>query len=165
MTIEEAKKIGSTQALKAIGVGILIAQILMTLLNLERNILGSFLWFWHVNYILNIIIGIVSMFFCGYFFGAQAGVEILIKNKNYKWVGFKYGIITLFLATFIASWVGFFQEGFKLIGTDDNPFFDYIYKPVFGVLFFGIIPVIFVGFWFGKQIKKRNNYHSNTFTE
>jgi hypothetical protein len=90
-----------------------------------------------------------------YLSGRLAAVEILIKNKDYSLTGIKYGLLTLWTATIIGSSVGFLQEGLDNIGTADNPFEDYYYKPFFWVTIFGIIPAILVGQWFGRQIKKQ----------
>ena len=157
MTEVEAKKIGSRQALKSVGVGLLIAQLIMTWFSSDAGLLKGFLWFVSFGYNLNLAIGIVIMLLAGHLFGQLAGKEILIKKKNDLWIGFKYGMATLLTTAFLASWTGFFQEGIDNIGTNDEPFTDYIIKPLFWVFFFGVIPVLFVGFWFGRQIKKREN--------
>ena len=154
MTEEKAKQIGIRQGLISVGVGLLIAQLIMTFLSSEKGLLNGFLWFIDFHYNLNLVICIVIMATCGYFFGQQAGVEILIKDRNFKWVGIKYGFATLMTTAFLSSWTGFFQEGVNKIGTNDNPFNDYIFKPLFWVFFFGLIPVLIVGYWFGRQINK-----------
>jgi len=156
VTIEEAKKVGSNQALKSVGIGLLIAQLIMTLLSSDGGFLKELLWFTHFGHNLNLAIGAIIMLISGYYFGQRAGYEILIKKKDYTWVGFKYGIIILMTTAFFASWTGFFQEGIRLMGTNDNPFIDYIYKPLFWVFIFVLFPVLIVGFWFGKQIKERD---------
>jgi hypothetical protein len=69
--------------------------------------------------------------------------------------GIKYGLLTLLLGTLIGSTVGFIEEGIDNIGTQDDPFYDYYFKPLYWVTTFGIIPVILVGLWFGRQIKKQ----------
>jgi len=55
---------------------------------------------------------------------------------------------------FLASWTGFFQEGLEDVGRQGSPFFDYIFTPLFSVTFFGLLPVLVVGFWFGSRIHK-----------
>ncbi len=50
-----------------------------------------------------------------------------------------------------------YSEGIDNIGTQGNPFFDYIFKPMYSVLIFGLLPVLLVGIWFGRQIKNREN--------
>lgn len=152
-----AKKIGSRQALKSVGIGLLIAQLIMTWLSSDGGLLKGFLWFMGFGYNLNLAIGIAIMLLSGHFFGQRAGLEILIKKRDYRWTGFKYGMATLLTTVFLASWTGFFQEGIDNIGTNDEPINDYIFKPVFWVFIFGLIPVLLVGFWFGRQIKKREN--------
>lgn len=155
MTIQEAKKIGSNQALKSVVIGIVIAYLIMSLLSSDSGFLKALLWFTTINYKLNLLIGVIIMLVCGYYLGQRAGYEILIKRINCYWVGIKYGILVLVTTTFFSSWVGFFQEGVHLIGTNDNPFNDYILRPVMIVFEFGFIPVLIVGSWFGKQIKKQ----------
>lgn len=157
MTIEEAKKIGSEQAMKAVGIGLLIAQLIMTLLSSDNGLLKGFLWFTHVSFGLNLVIGIIIMLLGGYYFGQRAGFEILVKEKSYTWIGLKYGMLTLLTSTFLSSWIGFFQNEFNKNDPlfDYGPFHDYIIKPTLLIFEFGFFPVLFVGFWFGKQIKNR----------
>ena len=157
MTEEQAKKIGSRQALKSVGIGLLIAQLIMTWISSDNGWINGFLWFVSFSYNLNLIIGATIMLVCGHFFGQLAGLEILIKKRDYTWIGFKYGMATLMTTAFFASWTGFFQEGIERVGGFDNPFNDYIFKPVFWIFIFGLIPTLLVGFWFGRQIKKREN--------
>lgn len=154
MNKDQAKKIGKTQALKSVCWGLLIAQLMMTWLSSDQGLINAFFWFLDFNYQLNVIVGVTIMLLCGYYYGQLAGVEILIKKKNHFWIGFKYGMATFLTTIFLASWTAFFQEGLKNMGTEDNPFSDYILKPFFWVLVFGLIPVLLVGFWFGTQIKK-----------
>lgn len=60
----------------------------------------------------------------------------------------------LMTTAFLSSWIRFFQEGIHYVGTEQNPYQDYILKPVFWIFFFGLIPVFLVGIWFSRQIKK-----------
>jgi hypothetical protein len=156
MTLTEAKKIGSQQGLISVGLGLLSAQLIMTLLIAPtEGIIESFTWLTDINYLINIIIGALAMFLSGHLYGQLAGKEIIIKKRDHTWVGFKYGMLTLWTGTFVGSLIGFFDEGFYKIGMHDDPFFDYLFKPLFWVTLFGLIPVLVVGFWFGRQIKKK----------
>jgi len=162
MTEQIAKKIGSRLAIKSVAMGLSIAQILMMLLFSNMNFLEAFFWFLHTNdfyLIYHILIVVTFLFITAYFFGQKAGYDILIKNEEHGYVGFKYGFLTLALATFLGSLVGFFEEGISSIGTNDNPFYDYIFKPMFWVLLIGIFPLLLVGFWFGRKIKKAGDRH------
>ena len=155
MTETESKRIGSRQGLIAVGAGLLIAQFIMTLMiSSDEGVIRAFFWFTTINYKLNIFIGAVIMLLCGHFYGQIAGKQIIVKKRNFVLVGFLCGMSVLLTTAFLAGWTGFFQEGIDNIGTNDNPFEDYIYKPLFWVTVFGIIPALLVGIWFGGQIKK-----------
>ncbi len=153
MTVFEARKIGSRQALISVGVGLLIAQLIMTLFSSGNGILEGFLWFTSFSYILNILIGVVIMLLSGHFYGQIAGEAILMRKRNYILTGFLCGMAILLTTAFLSSWTGFFQEGIE----NDHPFRDYIFTPVFSIFVFGIIPVFLIGIWFGGQIKKHES--------
>lgn len=156
MTLTEAKRIGSRQGLISVGLGALIAQMIMTLIIASDNgFIRAFLWFTRIDYWLNILIGVIIIFACGYFYGQLAGNLILLKKWNHILTGFLTGLAVIVTTTFFASWTGFIQEGIDNIGTNDDPFFDYIFKPMYWVILFGLIPALLVGIWFGRQIKKK----------
>ena len=159
----DAKRIGGKYGLICVGIGVIIAQSIMTfLVSLDIGIIKGFFWFTKIGYLLNIIIGILIMFGSGYYFGQIAGKEIIIKKRNSILVGFLTGMIVLISTSFLSSWVGFFQEGIDNIGTRDNPFFDYIFKPVYWVTIFGILPSLIVGIWFGRRIKNEGRKINTT---
>lgn len=150
-----AKQIGSRIAVRSALIGIATAYLIMTtLIGLDEGITAIF-WISDVDYWPNLLLGAVGLILMGYLFGQRAGIEIIEKRKDYSWVGIKYGFFTLLTGTLIGSTLGFLQEGIDNIGTHDNPFEDYYFKPLFWVTVFGLIPVVLVGLWFGKQIKKK----------
>ena len=160
MNEKNAKEIGSKVAIKSVTAGLLIAYVIMTLLSSDHGFLSGLLWFTHVSFILNLVIGIAIMYLCGNFFGQRAGLEILIKKKDYYWIGLKYGFLTLFTTAFFSSWTGFFQEGINHMGPQDEPFTAYIFKPVFWIMIVGFIPLLLIGYLFGRQIKKKGQKFS-----
>ena len=163
MTITEAKKIGSRQGLISVGLGLLIAQLIMTLLiYTDEGFIDAFLWFTDIDYWINILIGAVIMLACGHFYGELAGKLILIRKWNFVLTGFLIGLAVILTTTFFASWTGFIQEGIDNIGTNDDPFFDYIFKPMYWVTMFGLIPALIVGAWFGGRIKKKGKEKNGT---
>lgn len=156
MTITEAKNIGSRQGMISVGLGFLAAQLIMTLLlTPDEGFLSAFTWLLEINYIINIIIGAVVMLLSGHYFGQLAGKEIIMENRDQTWVGFKYGMLILWTGTFMGSLIGFFGEVLCDNKLHSAPFFDYLFKPMFWVTIFGMFPVLIVGFWFGRQIKKK----------
>lgn len=155
MIRNRAIKIGRVEAFKSVTIGLLIAQLIMMLFSMGSGFFRAFLWFAEFSYQINLVIAIVAIYLCAYVFGGMAGISIIIKRWNYRWTGFLYGMMILFTATFLASWTGFFQEGLEDVGRHGSPFFDYIFKPLFWVTFFGLLPVLLVGFWFGSRIHKK----------
>jgi len=149
-----ARQIGSRIAIKSTLIGIVIAYLIMTSLIALDEGLMAILWILEVDYWPNLLLGAIGLTFMGFVFGRMAGTEIIEKKKDHSWVGIKYGFITLITGTLIGSTLGFLQEGLDNIGTHDNPFEDYYFKPLFWVVIFGLIPVILVGLWFGSTIKK-----------
>ena len=161
----EARKIGSKQGIIAVAIGLIIAQLIMTLLiSTDEGLVKGFLWFTKFEYKLNIFIGAVVMLICGYFFGQIGGIQIIIKRRNHILVGFLCGLGVLLTTGFLAGWIGFFQEGIKNIGTYDNPFVDYLFKPLFWITIFGGIPSLLVGIWFGTQIKRKGKAINSSIT-
>ncbi|MFT2007490.1 hypothetical protein ACMA1I_02350 [Pontibacter sp. 13R65] len=81
MTPTEAKRIGSRQGLIAVGLGVAIAQLIMTLMiSADKGIVKAYSWFTDTNYWVNILIGVFIMFACGHLYGQLAGKLILIKK-------------------------------------------------------------------------------------
>ncbi|MFT6337382.1 MAG: hypothetical protein ACJATI_004145 [Halioglobus sp.] len=154
MNLEIAKKIGSRLAIRSILIGLFIAQCIMTIFASDNGILKGFFWFTDFDYLFNIIFEVIVSLTTAYYFGRIAGKRILINGNNEILVGILTGLIIIIVSSFVSSWVGFFQEGIDNIGTNDDPFYDYIFKPIYAVTFFGFIPVLIVGSVYGTQIKK-----------
>jgi hypothetical protein len=154
MTERDAKRIGSKQGVISVVLGLLIAQLIMTvMIASDDSFFKAFFWFTSIDYKLNILIGAIIMLLCGHIYGQIAGKAILIKKRNFILVGFSCGMAVLLTTAFLAGWTGFIQEGIDNIGINDNPFEDYIFKPLYWVTIFGAIPAFIVGIWFGGQIK------------
>tara|TARA_Y100000034_G_scaffold135013_1_gene205316 strand:+ start:2254 stop:2757 length:504 start_codon:yes stop_codon:yes gene_type:complete len=163
MTLTEAKRIGSRQGLISVGLGLLIAQLIMTLMiSTDEGFVKGFFWFTDIDYWINILIGAIIMLACGHFYGQLAGKLILIRKWNFVLTGFLIGLAAILTTTFFASWTGFIQEGIDNIGTNDDPFFDYIFKPMYWVTMFGLIPALIIGAWFGGRIKKKGKEKHGT---
>lgn len=157
MDIKTAKHIGQRLALKSGLIGLLIACILFAWVTFswDQTLSKSVLWILDAEFWYHLVIGAIGLLTMAYFFGQLAGVEILMKKKNELLTGIKYGLLTLVLGTLIGSTVGFLEEGIDDIGGFSNPFYDYYFKPMYWVTMFGIVPVIIVGLWFGRQIKRQ----------
>lgn len=157
MDTNTAKHIGQQLAMKSAGVGLLIAYVLFgwVIYSWDQKLVHALFWIFDVEFWYHLLIGAIGLLTMAYYFGRQAGVEILMKRRNENFVGIKYGILTLVTGTLLGCSVGFFLEGLDDIGGMSNPFYDYYFKPLYWVMMFGIIPVIIVGMIFGKQIKRK----------
>lgn len=157
MDIKTAKQIGQRLAIKSGLIGLFIAYTIFggLLYSWDMKLLKAVFWIFDVEFWYHLIIGATGLLTMAYFFGRLAGVEILIKKRNELLTGIKYGLLTLVTGTLIGSSVGFIQEGIDNIGGFGNPFYDYYFKPMYWVTIYGIVPVIIVGLWFGRQIKRQ----------
>lgn len=163
MTKTEAKKIGSRQGRISAGIGILIAQLIITLfLGTNEGFVEGFFWFVRFGYSLNIAVGILFMLACGHFYGQLAGKLILINKWDYISTGDIIGIALVVTAAFLTSWIGFIQEGFRYIDTEHNPFIDYIIRPTLLITAYGLTPTLIVGIWFGRSIKRKGHITQNS---
>ena len=152
-----AKKIGQRIATKSGLIGLCIAYLLFAfmMLSWDTSYRKALFWIIDVEFKFHLFIGAVGLLTMAYFFGQLAGVEILIKKRNYLLTGVKYGILVLITGTLIGSSVGFLQEGIQNIGGFSNPFYDYYFKPMYWILMFGTLPAIIIGLLFGRQIMKQ----------
>lgn len=148
----EAAKVGSKVILTGIVIGLLVAACIMTWIDGGLGWVNGFLReFW-----LNILLALMGLFYFGYVFGKKAGINILIKNKNAYWVSLYTGFLALIIGTFLGSLVGFFTEGLPLEPIE-SAVFDYIFKPFFWVLFFGIPFLLIVSVGLAWQIKQKRS--------
>ena len=149
MKHECAQSIGRSQAVKAASIGLGLAYLIMAGIDGNLGWLGCLPDWWP-----NLAVATVLMYLCVYVYGGWAGAAILEKKQDAGWIGTVYGICSLLTVAFLASWVGFFQEGLAKVGTNDNPFAAYIAAPVFWVSVVGLLPAALVGLWFGNSVKR-----------
>ena len=128
--ITAAKRIGYSQAFKAITIGLAIAYLLMALMA------GPF-WIFEFDYTPTLVFAALVLYGTGYLFGGLAGKYIIIKKYPSALVGLVSGLLIICSATFIGSLVGFFSEGLPNKSPISDPFADYILKPILSVLFWG----------------------------
>jgi hypothetical protein len=144
--ISRAKKIGYTQAFKAITAGLVVAYLMVALL------CKDLLWLFKVDFALLLIIAIAITYATGFFFGGAAGQIILVKRKPALLVGVISGFLIVSTSTFFASVVGFFMHR---LGSGEA-FIDYIVKIFIVITLFACIPIIVVGLWFGRSVKDKS---------
>jgi len=106
---------------------------------------------------LNFFVGISGLFIIGYFLGNK--LNKILENKG----GLKivHGIISILLillfGILIGSTVGYLEEGlpsYLKYGDLQKTLFDYYFKPLFWIMFFGLIPTLISGVFLGYFLKK-----------
>jgi len=112
------------------------------------------LWFMGVSYKLNFAIGILVFIISSLIYGGRAGIAILVEGRNAYVIGLVFGLAVLFTTALLSGVTGFLQEGIEFIGYG-NPVNDYIWKPFWMIVKFGIIPTVLLGLLFGFLIKFR----------
>ena len=157
MDYEIARKIGRYSALKFISVGLFLAYFIMAILVSGDGIYKAIFWITEVdmNFILMVIVSIITLYVLGYLFGGLAGIDIVIKHKNFIWIGIMYSFITVITSVFLTCLVSFFRATIQDQTMNENLIVDYIFKPIFIISVFGFVPIVIVGLLFGNQIKRR----------
>jgi len=107
---------------------------------------------------LNFLIGILGLYFVGYFIG-QNLFMLKIKDKKYSVI---HGILAifgiLFFGTLTGSTVGFIQEGlsngikYSLV----DEIYNYYFKPLYWIFLIGSIPTFVSGIILGISLKSIN---------
>ena len=151
-------KLGARLGLKAVTIGIIIAYLAFSLLA-GGDGFASFFWIFDFDYTLNLLIGVLAFYGCGYVIGQRAGYEIILKHNHAVLTGIKYGLVTLLMAAVLGSLLGFFQEGLSLDAPVTESMFNYIAKPVIWIVLAGFIPASIVGTLFGIYIKQMGRKH------
>jgi hypothetical protein len=148
INLSAVKKIGFTQAFKAITVGLLIAFLIMA------SLAGP-AWLFQVGYAPNILFAVAVIYVAGYFFGGLVGIWIFKYNKIAIPFGILGGFLIVWAATFFSSLIGFIKEGLQNNGGILEAIKDYIFGPLLVVSLYGFFPIIIVGIWFGLTVNKK----------
>ena len=145
-----SQKIGYKQSFKAITIGLAVAYIILALI-------GGHLWIFKFNYAPTIIFAAILSYLAGYFWGALIGKWIIDNKKSPLLLGILGGFLIMWTATLGGSLVGFYNEGFLIKSALKESLYDYVIKPLFVVTFYGFIPIVLVGIWFGRSIYRIGN--------
>jgi len=166
---ELAKKIGIKKALQSATIGVILIYMIFIIGADKEGFLYALFWIFTYEYRMNVLIGILIFYLLAYIFGGKAGYEILIENRRYyKLIGIKYAMLILAISAFLFGWTGYFQEGLAvpeifidapiefidMYQAQQEPFYDYVFKPFFWIMVVGSIPAVIVGMLFGRFIKK-----------
>lgn len=141
--------IGAIQALKASAVSLIIAWLLSSL------VFGGPLWIYRFNYAGTIVASMLMMLLFSAFSGAVAGIFIIRYQINRYAIGVACGILILQATALGGSLIQFYNEGILGGSSLSDAVEDYILKPWFWVTWFGILPAIAVGVWYGNSVYEK----------
>lgn len=88
-----AKSIGGRYALRFVVLMIVIVDFFLMLRETAGDFANGILFFMAAVITWPVMIGVALLLVSAWVMGRRAGVEILIKGKDYAKVGFKYGLI------------------------------------------------------------------------
>lgn len=140
------KTVGMHKAIFCASIGLLTALVINLLLG---TIVLAF------NFPVPVIAGVIGLYACAYFYGKIAGQivhRIGAGNFNVWLIGIILAWSCVITMGLVGSSIYFFKE--LNDSTLSETFFDYIFKPVFWVGFFGVIPALILGLVWAKQMKK-----------
>jgi fructose-specific phosphotransferase system IIC component len=130
----------------------LLAALLLAMLLFGFIGLGTFT----SRFLASFIAAIVGLYAAALFFGKIAS-RLINENRN---TNLKLGVIgvgvawgCLLVSVLAGSSVEFFAE-IKRSPSLSQAFFDYIFKPLFWVMLFGIIPALFLGRLYATRLRK-----------
>ncbi len=151
MTLQEAKSIGGKQFLLMAGSAVVIAEIIAA-----YGFSSKPDWFWFLDFEFwpLFILGVLIFLGVSYRIGQWAGKLILIDGKSGWVVGPLLSLLDLFITAFLVSLPGFFIFGAEDL-PNDNPFYNYIFKPMIWIIAGGWIVAIIFGLLFGYRIQKK----------
>lgn len=158
MDKRKAKYLGGKFGIRAVTGGILLAQLILTIFFYRKSdgLFTAFFWFTDFQYLGSLISGILILYLSGYFYGQVCGRQVLINHKNYNLVGFKFAMFSLVVSAIGSSAVNFLIVGIEEVGRQgETPIKDYIIMPIYFIHFFGLAPALIIGYWFGKQLRRR----------
>jgi hypothetical protein len=149
MDIQQARKIGATCTVIGASYAVLVGYLIYAFMASDLG------WIFMFEYSFQVITGIFNIYIYALLFGSYGGKLILIDKRDALSIGFLVALTTLVSATFFTTIPIFMVEGISAVGTPDDPFIDYIFKPMFWVILVGFLPTSAIGLWIGNSIKKR----------
>ena len=143
-----AKKTGAILSIKSNTFGLVLAYLLMAFIS------SNLLWIARVEYGLNLFAGVILTYLFSYILGSFAGSLVLQK----KWPALISGVVTAFItvwvSTFFASLIGFFNEGVQDNSPLAEPMKDYVLKPILSITLYGFGIVTAAGILYGALLQK-----------
>jgi|SRR5690606_36551319 len=160
----EAAKIGRRTGISFAALGVLIANILVTIfVSVDGGFGNGIVWFLNFDYWPSLLVGVVAVFLVSYFLCGRAAAVVVTRKKNEVWVGSATAITVLFVSGLVA---GLFLLLQKIISgsTDSLLLIDFVLLPALILTFYGFLPASILGICFGVVVKKKASTPETTST-
>lgn len=163
-TEREATQIGKRTGIVFAALGVLIANILVTIfVSVDAGLPNGIVWFLNFDYWPSLLAGIVAVFLFSYFLCGRAAAAVVTRKKNEVVVGSATAVTVLFASGLVAGLVLFFQKVFSG-ATDSLLFLDFVFLPALILTFYGFLPASILGICFGAVVKNKSRTPEATST-
>lgn len=162
--MHEAGRIGGRAGLTAALAGLLLAQgLMMILLTGELGAIGAFFWPFALDVEMSIclLVGLCATFLAAWGLGILGGRIIWTRPRGAWLVGPITGLSVLLLGAWAGSLTGYFVLGSAFWGTNSDPAFDFLVKPMYWITIFGFLPAMLIGLWYGLKVRSKINADQN----
>jgi hypothetical protein len=140
--MENLIRITRIETIRLALIGLICALLMLILMT------GSEIFNFLMNLLPNILLGIFGLFLGSWLIAGWAGRLLYKKMLSPYLLGFLITILSLEFGTLCGSLFGYFEEGIN----SDNGIADYIFKPLFGILFWGSIPIVILSVILGVRL-------------
>jgi hypothetical protein len=160
MDIKKARATGSGYTITAVLIGQLLAICLLAYFNPVRfglwdsyfddfPVIAAILS--QVN--LDFLTAIIGSLACGLYFGKQAGVSILIRRRNARWVGIKTILAIWFCTLLLVGCMYLLEVNFVSYNASFPKLHSFLHTLINFIFLPGVIPAVLLGMWAGIRIK------------
>ena len=137
---------GSVAATWCALMGIAIAAALVAPMELMEELV--------LPYASSFATALTVLFVAAWTLGDLAGRAVFARGWSGAWTGWFLAVTCLALAVFAGSLVTLFVDGEPFVYGWGEALFDYVYKPLFWVMAFGLIPCAWLAWLFAKLLMK-----------
>ncbi len=156
ITEGEAVKIGRRTGIAFGGLGVLVANILVTIfVSVSDGISNGLVWFLHFEYWPSLLVGIAAIIVFSYFLCGSAAAAVITGKKNEVWVGSATAVAVLFASGVSAGLFLVFQNMFSAPPSGSIVLTDLVILPALILTFYGFLPASILGICFGVFIRKK----------
>lgn len=140
--MEAIIKFARVETIRLACIGLLCALLILLLMT------GFEVFNFLLNLLPNILLGIFGLFIGSWIIAGWAGRLLFKRMLSPYLLGFLITILSLEFGTFCGSLFGYFEEGINT----ENGISDYIFTPLFGILFWGSIPIVILSVILGVRL-------------